>query len=159
MRNICNNNKKNYCRFSSKKKKKNLSQEIYYTLFLGKIEYAIVGGTNINLQPFTNHLYQNSHFNSKDGKSKVWDEEADGFVRGETVACLFLQRKSSAKRIYATVLHSRTNIDGYKNMGMFFPSSESQRDLMITTYKEANVDPLKLTYFEAHGTGTKVYMR
>jgi len=79
-------------------------------------------------------------------------------VRGETVACLFLQRKSAAKRIYATVLHSRTNIDGYKNMGMFFPSFESQRDLMIRTYKEANVDPSKVTYFEAHGTGTKVYM-
>ncbi len=95
-------------------------------------------------------------FNSPEGRSKVWDEDADGFVRGETVACLFLQKKPNAKRIYATVLHSRINIDGNKNMGMFFPFSESQRDLMIKVYKEANVDPLKLTYFEAHGTGTKV---
>jgi fatty acid synthase len=96
-------------------------------------------------------------FNSPEGRSKVWDEDADGFVRGETVASIFLQRKSNAKRIYATVLHSRINIDGNKNMGMFFPYSESQKALMIKTYKEANVDPLKLTYFEAHGTGTKVF--
>ncbi len=96
-------------------------------------------------------------FNSPEGRSKVWDEDADGFVRGETVASVFLQRKSNAKRIYATVLHSRINIDGNKNMGMFFPYSESQKSLMIKTYKEANVDPLKLTYFEAHGTGTKVF--
>jgi fatty acid synthase len=122
----------------------------------GKCEQAIVGGTNINLQAFTNYLYQNCRFNSLDGISRVWDEEADGFVRGETVCCLFLQRKSKAKRIYATVLHSQTNIDGNKNNGMFFPLSESQRDLMFQTYKEANVDPSKLTYFEAHGTGTKV---
>ena len=43
-----------------------------------------------------------------------------------------------------------------KDMGMFFPSSELQEELMIQVYKEANVDPLKLTYFEAHATGTKV---
>jgi fatty acid synthase len=101
-------------------------------------------------------MYQSGRVNSVDGISRVWDEDANGFVRGETVACLFLQKKSNAKRIYATVLHSRTNIDGYKNMGMLFPSSDAQRDLMIKTYKEANVDPLKVTYFEAHGTGTKV---
>jgi acyl transferase domain-containing protein len=41
-------------------------------------------------------------------------------------------------------------------MGMLFPSSESQRDLMIETYKEANIDPSEITYFEAHATGTKV---
>ncbi len=101
-------------------------------------------------------MYQSGHVNSKNGISKVWDEDSDGFVRGETVACLLLQKKSNAKRIYATVLHSRTNVDGNKNMGMLFPSSELQKDLMIKTYKEANVDPLKVTYFEAHATGTKV---
>ncbi|CAK9854874.1 unnamed protein product, partial [Sphagnum jensenii] len=125
-------------------------------LRLGKCEQAIVGGTHINLQPFANHMYQSGRVNSVDGISRVWDENANGFVRGETVACLFLQKKSNAKRIYATVLHSRTNIDGYKNMGMLFPSCSAQRDLMIKTYKEANVDPLEVTYFEAHGTGTKV---
>ncbi len=125
-------------------------------MFWGKCEQAIVGGTHINLQPFTSHIYQTGHVNSPEGISKVWDEDADGFVRGETVACLFLQKKSNAKRIYATVLHSRTNIDGYKTMGTLFPSHELQRDLMIKTYKEANVDPLKVTYFEAHSTGTKV---
>jgi fatty acid synthase len=125
-------------------------------LITGKIEQAIVGGTHINLQPFTNHMYQSGHINSSDGTSRVWDEMADGFVRGETVACLFLQKKPDAKRIYATVIHSRTNIDGHKKMGMLFPSSEAQTELMINTYKEANIDPLKITYFEAHGTGTKV---
>ncbi len=123
---------------------------------IGKCEQAIVGGTHINLQPFANHMYQSGRVNSVDGISRVWDENANGFVRGETVACLFLQKKPNAKRIYATVLHSRTNIDGYKNMGMLFPSCSAQRDLMIKTYKEANVDPLEVTYFEAHGTGTKV---
>ena len=95
--------------------------------------------------------------NSPDGIPKVWDESADGFVRGETVCCFLLQYKSDAKRIYATVLNSGVNIDGNKRMGMFFPSSESQEELMVKTYEEANVDPLKVNYFEAHATGTKVF--
>jgi fatty acid synthase len=77
-------------------------------------------------------------------------------VRGETVSCILLQRKSESKRIYATVLNSGVNIDGNKRMGMFFPSSESQEELMVKIYEEANIDPLKVNYFEAHATGTKV---
>lgn len=87
--------------------------------------------------------------------SRVWDQDANGYVRGETVASLFLQRKPDSKRIYATVLHSRSNIDGYKVSGMFFPSSESQYDLMVTTYTEAGINPHDVNYFEGHGTGTK----
>ena len=115
-----------------------------------------MGGTHINLQPFSNHIFQSIRLNPDDGIPKVWDEKADGFVRGETVACLFLQRKSDAKRIYATVLSTGVNIDGNKRMGMFFPSAETQEELMVQVYKDANVDPLQVNYFEAHATGTKV---
>ena len=108
------------------------------------------------MQPFTNHVFQSTRLNAKDGIPKVWDEKADGFVRGECVACLFLQKKSDSKRIYATVLNSGVNIDGNKRMGMFFPSSETQEELMCKVYEEANIDPLKVNYFEAHATGTKV---
>ena len=115
-----------------------------------------MGGVGINLQPFTNHIYQRQQINSRDGIPKVWDEKADGFVRGETVSCIFLQRKSTAKRIYATVLNTGVNIDGNKKIGMFFPSTDSQEELMVRTYTESGVDPLKVNYFEAHGTGTEV---
>ncbi|CAG2163067.1 unnamed protein product, partial [Oppiella nova] len=123
---------------------------------LGKCRQAIVGGTQICLQPFSNHIFQSTRLNAMDGIPKVWDEKADGFVRGETVCCFLLQRKSEAKRIYATVLNSGVNIDGNKRMGMFYPSAESQEELMIKVYEEADVDPLKVNYFEAHATGTKV---
>ncbi|CAG2102821.1 unnamed protein product, partial [Medioppia subpectinata] len=125
-------------------------------LRLGKCRQAIVGGTQLCLQPFTNQIFQTTSLNSSEGIPKVWDEKADGFVRGETVSCILLQRKSDAKRIYATVLNSGVNIDGNKRMGMFFPSAESQEELMVQVYSEASIDPLKVNYFEAHATGTKV---
>ncbi|CAG2111951.1 unnamed protein product, partial [Medioppia subpectinata] len=125
-------------------------------LRLGKCKQAIVGGTQVCLQPFSNQIFQSTRLNAFDGIPKVWDEKADGFVRGETICCFLLQRKSEAKRIYATVLNSGVNIDGNKRMGMFYPSAERQEELMIKVYEEAKVDPLKVTYFEAHATGTKV---
>ncbi|KAH9490499.1 hypothetical protein DERF_016699 [Dermatophagoides farinae] len=124
-------------------------------LRLGKCDQAIVAGVSINLQPFTNHIYKVNNIAAPDGRSKVWDQEANGYVRGETVCSLFLQKKSDSKRIYATILHAKTNIDGYKLTGMFFPSTESQYDLMVATYSEAGIDPLEVNYFESHGTGTK----
>ena len=90
------------------------------------------------------------------GISSVLDESADGFVKADAGACLLLQKRSTAKRVYATVLSSRVNADGKKNVGMFHPSSEAQEDLMVMSYKEAGIDPLTLTYIEGHMTGTKV---
>src|SRR5690606_17185847 len=72
-------------------------------------------------------------------------------VRSETIGCLILQRRSQAKRVYATVLHAKVNSDGFKSVGLFAPYWARQRDLMVQTYQEAEVDPNELTYFEAHG--------
>ena len=90
------------------------------------------------------------------GVSAVLDEKADGFVKSDGVACILLQRRATAKRVYATVLSVRMNSDGYKKVGTFFPSSEAQEALMVQTYKEAGIDPLSITYIEGHLTGTRV---
>ncbi|XP_054160842.1 fatty acid synthase-like [Oppia nitens] len=125
-------------------------------LKLGNVDYAVVGGTHMTFEPFIVQMSQEISVCSPRGLSSVLDQEADGFVKGDAIACLFLQRRPEARRIYASVLASRVNVDGKKTKGMFFPSTEAQQDLMIMTYKEANVDPLKVNYFEAHCTGTRV---
>ena len=88
-----------------------------------------------------NHIFQWTAINSMDGIPKVWDEKADGYVRGETIGCVLLQHRSESKRIYATVLNTGINIDGYKTKGLNFPSSEMQEKLMVEVYKGAKVDP------------------
>jgi len=42
----------------------------------------------------------------------------DGYCRSEAIVAVYLQKKKSAKRIYATVVHSKTNSDGYKDRGI-----------------------------------------
>ena len=126
------------------------------TLILGRTDYAIVGGTHMSLDPNSFSLQQHSGLSSRRGISAAFDESADGFAKGDGTACLLLQKRSTAKRVYATVLSSRVNADGRKNDGMFIMSSASLEELMVMAYKESKIDPLKLTYLETHCTGTKV---
>ncbi|XP_054169344.1 fatty acid synthase-like [Oppia nitens] len=122
----------------------------------GNCDAAIVATGNLTQAPFSNGIYQSIGLLASDGKCKVWDKKADGFVRSETVGSIFLQKRSDAKRVYATVLHAKTNTDGFKSIGLFSPFWLRQRDLMIETYQEAGVDPNEIKFFESHGTGTNV---
>ena len=91
---------------------------------------------------------------STDGTCRAFDAKGTGYVRSETIAAVFLQKRSDAKRLYATILHSKTNTDGWKKDGITFPSSEMQKLLLQSVYQELCLDPSKIGYVEAHGTGT-----
>lgn len=88
-----------------------------------------------------------------DGVCKVFDDSGNGYVRSETVAAVFLQKAKHARRIYSTVLHAKTNSDGYKDSGITFPSRKVQTRLLQEFYEEVQLSPNELTFLEAHGTG------
>ncbi|CAG2117390.1 unnamed protein product, partial [Medioppia subpectinata] len=121
----------------------------------GNTDYAIVCGTHMDFEPFIFQFQQELGICSPDGMSRVLDAAANGFVKAEAVCCVFLQRRQCARRLYGHILTAKMNVDGHKKMGMFFPSSEAQEELMRMTYTEANIDPKKITFIEAHATGTK----
>lgn len=91
---------------------------------------------------------------SKDGKSKCMDSTANGYARAEAVVAIFLQKRSDSRRIYATILNSKTNADGWKPEGVTFPGIDGQAKLLKATYSEIGLDPLEISYIEAHCTGT-----
>lgn len=91
-----------------------------------------------------------------DGRCKSFDANANGYARSETVSVAYLQKSKDAKRIYATVIHGKTNCDGFKDQGITFPSSVMQSALLREFYDECRVSPESVEYLEAHGTGTKV---
>ncbi|XP_075559826.1 fatty acid synthase-like [Dermacentor variabilis] len=126
------------------------------SLRCGECEAAIVGGSNVTLNPLSTLSEFRFGMLSRDGKSKTFNATADGYVRSETIGAMFLQPASEALRFYAKLINVRGNADGYKVEGITVPSSRRQEELLREVYAGAGVDPLTVTYVEAHGTGTKV---
>ena len=76
--------------------------------------------------------------------------------RAEAVSVIFLQKKADAKRIYADVIYSKTNNDGFKKESITYPSGFIQIQLLKEFYDDLKMDPSKVDFVEAHSTGTVV---
>ncbi|WKY15735.1 hypothetical protein Q1695_000877 [Nippostrongylus brasiliensis] len=117
---------------------------------------AIVAGAHLTLTPTAALQFLRLGMLTDKGSCRSFDDSGDGYCRTEGVAAIFIQRKSKANRIYATVVHAKSNTDGYKEQGITFPSGERQAQLLEEVYNEAGIDPNSVYYVETHGTGTKV---
>uniref|UniRef100_A0A673J1H8 Fatty acid synthase n=1 Tax=Sinocyclocheilus rhinocerous TaxID=307959 RepID=A0A673J1H8_9TELE len=122
----------------------------------GQCDAALVGGVNLLLKPNTSVQFMKLGMLSPEGTCKSFDASGNGYCRSEAAVAVLLTKKSMAKRIYATVLNTGSNTDGYKEQGVTFPSGEMQQRLVRSLYQEANISPEQVEYIEAHGTGTKV---
>ncbi|WP_079149059.1 type I polyketide synthase [Streptomyces agglomeratus] len=123
----------------------------------GEIDAAIVGGTNLILDP---HVTVGlTHFGglSPDGRCKAFSASANGFVRGEGVAALYVKTLERAladgDRIHGVVVNSVVNNDG-GGESLVTPSPEGQEDLLRRAYGGGAVPQGAPAYIEAHGTGT-----
>jgi fatty acid synthase len=129
--------------------------EAIVSLRSNQCDRAIVAGINLCLRAATQMQFYSLNMISPDGHCKCLDETANGYAKGEACVIMILQKKSQAKRIYATVIHTKTNSDGFKDLGITYPSWELQRNLIRDTYSEAGIDPRVIKYCEAHCTGTQ----
>lgn len=87
---------------------------------------------------------------------RPFDERASGFTRADTICVIFLQRRKDSKRVYAELLYTNSNNDGFKKEGSTFPSRVMQQKLMEDFFKESNIDPTLIDFVEAHSTGTRL---
>lgn len=98
--------------------------------------------------------------NSADGRCKTFDERADGINNGEGGGFVLLKSYEKAvndgDNILAVIDVIAANQDGNTSNSLTAPSTEAQRDLLLRAWKMGDVDPTKLGYIEAHGTGTKL---
>ncbi|KAG5671364.1 hypothetical protein PVAND_001565 [Polypedilum vanderplanki] len=127
----------------------------YNYMKTGLCEAALVAGTNLIFTPFMFEKFNAMKILTNDGISKIFDEDSKGFVRAETISVIFLQNRKVAKRIYAHLVHSLSNNDGFKIEGSSLPSKKMQQKLMTKFYQDINFDPREIKFFEAHATGTK----
>ncbi|KAJ3652417.1 hypothetical protein Zmor_018385 [Zophobas morio] len=121
----------------------------------GECENAIVASCNLTIHPGVTIQFSRLGVLSPEGIPRVFDQDANGYVRSEACTCFLLQKSKNAKRIYAQIINTKVNTDGFKKEGITFPSSRVQEELMTEIYRESSIEFSELSYVEAHGTGTQ----
>ena len=127
------------------------------SILAGDCKMAIAGGANIYTHPSTYEYLCQLKMLSPTGRCHTFGINADGFVPGEGVDVLLIKRLEDAVRdhdnIYAVIKATSVNHDGKTN-GFTVPSPIAQRNLVELTLKKAGISADKVSYIEAHGTGT-----
>jgi acyl transferase domain-containing protein len=118
---------------------------------------ALAGGVNLCWSPRRFIALSQSGALSKEGECKAFDDDADGYVRGEGGGIILLKPLAAAveagDRIYAVVRGSGTNHGGRTN-SLTVTNPRAHAELIRDLYQRERVDPATVSYIEAHGVGT-----
>ncbi len=121
---------------------------------------VIAGGVNLILSPEMTIAYSKLGMMASDGRCKVFDCRADGFVRGEGCGVVVLKRLADARAdgdpILAVVRGSAVNQDGHTN-GLTAPNGLSQqavlRQALDNAARGSQRDHLCRDPWNRHGSG------
>lgn len=123
----------------------------------GEASLAIAGGVSLMVSPESMLACCALRALSPTDESKVFDDAANGYVRGEGVGILILKHVTTAKRdcdrILGIIKGSAVNHDG-QSSGLTVPNRQAQVKLLYSALQDARLTPQELDYIEAHGTGT-----
>ncbi|MGF6903704.1 acyl transferase domain-containing protein/NAD(P)H-dependent flavin oxidoreductase YrpB (nitropropane dioxygenase family)/NAD(P)-dependent dehydrogenase (short-subunit alcohol dehydrogenase family)/acyl carrier protein [Paraburkholderia sp. GAS348] len=120
-------------------------------------DVALVGGVDGTNSPIGYMCFAQTHALSPRGRSRPFDETADGIAISEGVGAVVLKRVSDAERdgdrIYAVIRGIGSSSDG-RNRSLTAPHPPGQVTALKRAYADGDVDPATVTLIEAHGTGT-----
>ncbi|KAJ5794563.1 polyketide synthase [Penicillium paradoxum] len=127
-------------------------------LWRGDIDTAISGGTNVMTNPDITAGLDRGYFLSRTGNCKTFDDDADGYCRGEGVVSMVIKRLEDAiadnDPIRAVILGAYTNHSAEAE-SITRPHVGAQKAIFERVLTTASVDPATISYIEMHGTGTQ----
>ena len=122
-------------------------------MLAGGVEAPI---TKIGIEGFASLKALNSS-NNPSKSSIPFDKNRSGFVMGEGAGILVLESLESAKKrgakILAEVVGYGSTCDAY-HITSPDPEGEGASRAMLQAINEANIDPIEVSYINAHGTST-----
>lgn len=128
------------------------------SLWRGDIDTAIAGGTNVLTNPDFSAGLDRGHFLSRTGNCKTFDDEADGYCRGEGIGTVIIKRLDDAMAdddpILGVILGAHTNHSA-ESVTITRPHVGAQREIFSKVLNQGAVDPNSVSYVEMHGTGTQ----
>ncbi|PLB48723.1 putative polyketide synthase [Aspergillus steynii IBT 23096] len=129
------------------------------SIWSNECDTAVVGGMMLLNSPDMYNGLARGHFTSDNGPCKTFDDEADGYCRGETVASVVLKRLDAAQadndNILGVILAGGANYSAYA-ASITQPHAGAQETLFRKVLRQAAVHPFDIDYAELHGTGTQL---
>ena len=120
---------------------------------------ALAGGVNLIGGPHLQLALERAGMLSPTRRSRTFDADADGYVRGEGCAVVVLKPLAAARRdgdrVLAVIRGSAVNQDGRSN-GLTAPNPLAQQAVIAEALASAGVDAGDIDYVETHGTGTRL---
>lgn len=130
---------------------------------VGKTDFAVTGGVECPISPFTYAAYQSLRVLAKGlggakTASKPFDKKRDGFLLGEGAGIMILENYEKARSRNATIY---AELKGWgSNCGVYHmaapdPSGEDATLAMREALENAGIRPSDIDYINAHGTATQ----
>ncbi|OAP61532.1 hypothetical protein AYL99_03735 [Fonsecaea erecta] len=128
------------------------------SLRANECDTAFTGGANVLTNSDIFSGLSRGHFLSRTGSCKTWDNDADGYCRGDGVCTVILKRMEDAVAdrdpILGVIRGIGTNHSA-EAVSITHPCAENQAFLFDKVLKECNVPCNDVNYVEMHGTGTQ----
>ncbi len=123
-------------------------------------DMALAGGAALNPGLRRGYRYVPDGPYSPDGRCRAFSADAAGMSAGNGVGLVVLKRLADAiadrDHIRAVIKATAINNDGDRKVGLTAPSVRGQVEVIVAAQELAQVSAGKISYLEAHGTGTKV---
>ncbi|KAH7138133.1 polyketide synthase-like protein [Dendryphion nanum] len=128
------------------------------SLWAGDCDTACAGGLNVLTNPDIFAGLSKGQFLSKTGSCKTYDNDADGYCRGDGCGTVILKRYEDAiadkDNILGCILGAATNHSA-EAVSITHPHAGAQEFLYKRVLANAGVDAHDISYVEMHGTGTQ----
>jgi 3-oxoacyl-[acyl-carrier-protein] synthase II len=123
----------------------------------GEADVVLAGGTEAALTGLCIAAFRRMGALSREGVSRPFDAERDGFVMGEGAAVLVLEREDHAQargaKIFARVAGYGASNDAF-HITQPEENGRGAKQAMLATLADANAAPGDVGYINAHGTST-----
>ncbi|PHH60504.1 hypothetical protein CDD81_1594 [Ophiocordyceps australis] len=121
-------------------------------------DMAVAGGGSVLVSPHLFSGLSRGGFLSSEGGCQTYQDDADGYVRGEGVGVVVLKRLEDAlaedDRILGVICGSGRNYSSDAS-SIMHPSAPAQEELYRKILNEGGVEANSISYIEMHGTGTQ----
>ncbi|KAF2219879.1 polyketide synthase [Elsinoe ampelina] len=128
------------------------------SLWAGDCDTACAGGLNVLTNPDIFSGLSKGQFLSKTGSCKTYDNDADGYCRGDGCGSVILKRYEDAiadkDNILGCILGAATNHSA-EAVSITHPHAGAQEFLFKKVLADCGIDAHQIDYVEMHGTGTQ----